>query len=147
MAVMAEFLVRGYNVAIPEVDIGDDIFVVRDDDGDYSRIQVKTALAAPSAIGYRARYAFKFSQLENPTRPGTWYVFVNRWQEQWHSSIVSARRELYGIFTRHHIGSLNEQGILSLSLSYTTTTATCSGQDFSDYLNNWAGWPSVQHGR
>lgn len=30
MAVMAEFLVRGYNVAIPEVDIGDDIFVVRD---------------------------------------------------------------------------------------------------------------------
>lgn len=28
MAVMAEFLVRGYNVAIPEVDVGDDIFVV-----------------------------------------------------------------------------------------------------------------------
>lgn len=27
MAVMSEFLVRGYNVAIPEVDVGDDIFV------------------------------------------------------------------------------------------------------------------------
>jgi hypothetical protein len=27
LAVMAEFLLRGYNVAIPEVDEGDDIFV------------------------------------------------------------------------------------------------------------------------
>lgn len=28
MAAMAEFLLRGYNVAVPEVDVGDDIFVV-----------------------------------------------------------------------------------------------------------------------
>ncbi len=27
---MAELLLRGWNVAIPEVDVGDDIFVVRD---------------------------------------------------------------------------------------------------------------------
>ena len=40
MAVMAEFLVRGYNVAVPEVDVGDDIFVVKDNDGEYSRVQV-----------------------------------------------------------------------------------------------------------
>ena len=33
MAVMSEFLTRGWNVAIPEVDIGDDIFVVQDDNG------------------------------------------------------------------------------------------------------------------
>lgn len=72
MAVMAEFLVRGYNVAIPEVDIGDDIFVVRDDDGEYSRIQVKSH--QPLAI-------------------------------------------------------------------------QCSKQDFSSYLNNWNGWPYVQHSR
>lgn len=145
MAVMAEFLVRGYNVAIPEVDVGDDIFVVRDDDGEYSRIQVKTTLATRSATGYRARYAIKFSQLENPTRPETWYVFVNRWQEEWHSCLVIARRELYGIYTRYHIGSLNEQGILLLNLSYTATKVTCSGHDFSSYLNNWNSWPYVQH--
>jgi hypothetical protein len=30
LAAMAEFLLRGYNVAQPEVDIGDDIFVVND---------------------------------------------------------------------------------------------------------------------
>lgn len=42
-AVMAEFVVRGYNVAIPEIDVGDDIFVVKDSNGDLSRVQVKTA--------------------------------------------------------------------------------------------------------
>ena len=46
MAVMAEFLARGYNVAVPEVDRGDDLFVVRDDNGELSRIQVKSASAA-----------------------------------------------------------------------------------------------------
>ena len=28
LAVMAELLIRGWNTAIPEVDVGDDIFVV-----------------------------------------------------------------------------------------------------------------------
>jgi hypothetical protein len=33
LAVMSEFLMLGWNVAIPEVDTGEDIFVVQDDDG------------------------------------------------------------------------------------------------------------------
>jgi len=40
LAVMSEFLTRGWNVAIPEVDIGDDIFVVRDSDGGFRSKQV-----------------------------------------------------------------------------------------------------------
>ena len=42
MAVMAELLWRGWNVALPEVDVGDDVLVVKDDSGDLWRIQVKT---------------------------------------------------------------------------------------------------------
>ena len=38
--VMAEFLYRGYNVAIPEVDVGDDIFVVKDDDGTHRSFHI-----------------------------------------------------------------------------------------------------------
>ena len=34
--IMSEFLMLGWNVAIPEVDIGDDIFVVQDDSGTLS---------------------------------------------------------------------------------------------------------------
>jgi hypothetical protein len=42
-AVMAELAFRGYNVAIPEIDVGDDVFVVNQGTGFLSRIQVKTA--------------------------------------------------------------------------------------------------------
>ena len=38
--VMSEFLARGWNVAMPDVDIGDDIFVVGDNLGIFQRIQV-----------------------------------------------------------------------------------------------------------
>ena len=37
---MAEFAARGWNVAVPEVDVGDDIFIIRDQNFDASRIQV-----------------------------------------------------------------------------------------------------------
>ena len=78
MAVMSEFLDRGYNVAVPEVDIGDDIFVVHDGSGVYRRIQVKTSYAKPTRKGTSARYSLRLSQLAEPTAPETWYVFVRR---------------------------------------------------------------------
>jgi hypothetical protein len=40
---MSEFLLRGWNVAIPEVDEGDDIFVVRHETSRLMRIQVKAS--------------------------------------------------------------------------------------------------------
>jgi hypothetical protein len=42
MAVMSEFLARGWNVAVPEVDVGDDL----------SRIQVKTGSAKETRNEY-----------------------------------------------------------------------------------------------
>ena len=55
--VMSQFLVRGWNVAVPEVDIGDDMFVVRDAVGDFSRIQVKTANIVNRKSGYSAQFS------------------------------------------------------------------------------------------
>ncbi|MEZ4731127.1 MAG: hypothetical protein R3E79_28740 [Caldilineaceae bacterium] len=45
MAAMAEFLYRGYNAAIPEVDIGDDIFVVKDSNGEYAKDSSKNGIS------------------------------------------------------------------------------------------------------
>lgn len=145
MAVMAEFLLRGYNVAIPEVDIGDDIFVVKDLNGEYSRVQVKTALATQTVQGYSARYAIKFTQLEIQSIPETWYVFANRLGERWQSFTIISRPELYALYDLHHIGSVNKNGLLSLYISYSVDSAICSGQDLSPYLNNWQDWPSIEH--
>ena len=49
--VMSHFLMRGWNVAVPEVDRGDDIFVIEDTEGIYYRIQVKTASAIYRDLG------------------------------------------------------------------------------------------------
>jgi len=43
LAVMSELALRGYNVAIPQIDVGDDVFVVNDETGVMSRLQVKTS--------------------------------------------------------------------------------------------------------
>ncbi len=94
MAAMAEFLLRGYNVAVPEVDVGDDIFVVRDSDGEFSRIQVKTALVTETKHGYNARYAVRLDQLLTLSAPELWYVFSNRSAGRWQSFLVVPRPEL-----------------------------------------------------
>lgn len=43
LAVMSELALRGYNVALPTIDKGDDVFVVNDHTRQLWRIQVKTA--------------------------------------------------------------------------------------------------------
>ena len=43
MAVMAELLDRGCNVAVPEVDVGRDLFAFLDEDADVTHLQIKTA--------------------------------------------------------------------------------------------------------
>ncbi len=142
---MAEFLFPGYNVAIPEVDVGDDIFVVKDSNGEYARIQVKTALATKTIPGYSARYALKFAQLKGRTIPETWYVFANRLVTGWQSFVIIKRQDLYDLYELHSIGSLNQRGVLSLYFSYTNEGVYCGGQDLSLYLNRWDDWPIITH--
>jgi hypothetical protein len=51
---MAELALRGYNVAIQEIDIGDDVFVLNDSTKQAVRIQVKTRKGKPAAVGTSA---------------------------------------------------------------------------------------------
>jgi len=48
---MAEILARGWNVAIPEVDMGSDVFVAQDDGARLTRVQVKTSQATMTSGG------------------------------------------------------------------------------------------------
>lgn len=68
LAVMAEFLIRETNVAIPEVDIGEDIVVVGDDRVRITPVQVKTANALEAqpehSDKFRAQFRVPIKQLE-----------------------------------------------------------------------------------
>lgn len=152
LAVMAEFVIRGYNVAVPEIDRGDDIFVVRDADGDLSRIQVKTATAKPLKRDrcYTATFAVPLHQLDEPRQPELYYVLVVRHGHRWEDFLVIPRHDLRAIHVAHGIGSVqNEQGKkrLLLALSFSPTDVLCKNYSFQQYRDRWDRWPTIMHSR
>ena len=119
-------------------------FVVRDRDGELHRIQVKTATAQEHNYGYSARFGLSLSQLNTPIRPELTYVFVVRYKERWDSFLLISRKNLYEQYLNHNIGSKAAKKLL-LNLRYSQNTVKCSGRDFSSYLNDWSGWPIIEH--
>jgi len=73
-AAMSEFLWRGYNVAIPAVDVGEDIFVVEAANGVLRRVQVKTAGTRGHGNGTK-RVQFALSRAQLNMEPGASDLF------------------------------------------------------------------------
>ncbi len=145
MAVMAEFLARGWNVAVPEVDIGDDIFVVRDRDGTLFRIQVKTGAARQKKDGLTVTFSLSHDQLTNPLVPDLTYVFAVRQSQAWSAFLLIDRLVLEEEHQIFGVGSLTKKGFVVLNVSLASGKALCSGRDFSTYLNDWSKWPVIPH--
>ena len=103
--VMSQFLVRGWNVAVPEVDIGDDLFVVRDAVGEFSRIQVKTSNIIERKGGYSAQFSLPIPQLERSTFPELTYCFVLHAENDWQGTVVISRKALLRLYDFSEIGS------------------------------------------
>jgi hypothetical protein len=82
-AAMSEFLYRGYNVAVPAVDIGDDVYVVEDRMGTMWRLQVKTSNQPEERIGI---YQLSRRQLREPKENELFFMFMIRWKDRWRSS-------------------------------------------------------------
>ena len=140
MAVMSELLWRGWNVAVPEVDVGEDILVVRDEDGDFWRVQVKTATAQPQLAGCSAQFSISLSQLELTRNPDLIFVFAIRSTGWWEPFIIIDRETLLGEHIAHGVGSVSD-GNLILRFSVQDSKLLCSRRDFQAYRNNWSWWP------
>ena len=144
MAVMAELLWRGLNVAFPEVDVGDDVFVVRDETGELWRVQVKTASAGSLSDGYSAQFSISLSQLENPRTPDLIYIFAIRSSSGWEPFVIIDRETLWQEHVTYGVGSLS-QGSLVLRFSTQAGKLRCSDRDFLPYRNDWSKWPVIRH--
>src|SRR5262245_15880604 len=73
-AAMAEFLYRGYNVAVPAVDIGDDVYVVEDTEGTMWRLQIKTS----DLLGPKTSYQLSRKQLRDAKPNELFFMFMRR---------------------------------------------------------------------
>lgn len=90
---MAELALQKYNVAIPEVDIGDDVFVLNDRTKESARIQVRTAVGRQDRRGrYLCRFPVKHAHLKKQMGHGHYYVFAGRCGNEWRFVIVSTSK-------------------------------------------------------
>lgn len=141
--VMSEFLIRGWNVAMPEVDTGDDIFVVESENETFYRVQVKTSNATERNKTFSAQFSLSLNQLEE-FEPLIYYVFVIRSKENWSKMLLIPQRSLYEYFHNNSIGSVYEKK-LTLYFSIQNDKITCSSLDFTPFLNNFRDFPIVEH--
>jgi hypothetical protein len=144
LALMAEFLHREMNVAIPEVDLGDDIVVVRDDNDQITRVQVKTANArASKTVGwFTAQFKLPLDQLENGPLHLV-YAFVVRRNDRWEEFVMVRRSILYQLHTINGLGSVDPNDNLILQLSFHPDAIISKGLDLNPFRSRFDPWPPL----
>jgi hypothetical protein len=142
LIVMSEFLTRGWNVAIPEVDIGDDIFVVQDDNGTLRRVQVKTSTSTSRHNSFSGQFNVPLNQLKRIANIPVHYVFVVRHNDQWTKPLIIRQDYLLDHLQNNKIGSEHD-GNLNLYFSYSTEKVECSGLDLSKYVAEFTDFPLI----
>ena len=141
---MSSFLARGWNVATPEVDVGDDLFVIEDKKGVFFRVQVKTAKAVERLNGFSARFNIPISQLLYFIDPEIYYVFVVFKETEMLCKLIIRRDLLSSIYQNNQIGSIVEDNLM-LYFSFQDDKVICSTFDFTQYLNNFNDFPLIEH--
>ena len=142
--VMSELLCRGWTVATPEVDVGDDIFVVRDLNGDLIRVQVKTATGKRTTTGIRAQFSANLVQLAKSTPPKLVYVFAVRFEGVWQKLTLIEQTQLLEEHQVNQVGSVSGPNLI-LSFLLKDNRLQCSKKDFTAYLNNFEDFPTIKH--
>ncbi len=142
LAVMAEFLLLGYNVAMPEVDEGDDVFVVRSKSGQLWRIQVKTGVGKRQRRGWRTKFSVNENQIRTETFPDLFFILALRKGTAWEFLLIP-REQLHLEVVDHQAGSASRDNRL-FTVAFQDTAVRCSGRDWQAWRNNWSEWPVIQ---
>lgn len=149
LAVMSELLRLGCNAAIPEVDLGTDVFAFKEDRPEVVRLQVKSCTAPKEYAdlsGYSARFALPMKQLKRQDdRPPLYYVFAVMLENKWIDFLIVSRARLLSLYNgRTKFGSYgNENDELTITLEF-RNEVECSGQNLTDCRNAWQSLPPLE---
>lgn len=110
LASMSECLSRGWNVAIPEVDVGEDIFVVEDETSNLVKVQVKSATGKKIKKGFKSQFIIPEKQINNTSKKGNdlRFIFVTRYNGIWQPFVIMTRKELQDKHLIEHIGTVTK---------------------------------------
>jgi hypothetical protein len=144
---MSEVLDRECNAAIPEVDVGQDVFAFRDDREEVARIQVKTARAEPykKEEGYAARFGIPMSQLTEADEPELFYVLAVRHERRWVEFVVIRRSRVKELWNgAAAFASENDlSGDLELRLQFRPGSVLCGEVDLQEFRGAWSQLPPL----
>lgn len=151
---MSELLLRGWNVAVPVVDVGDDVFVIDDNDKTTWRLQVKSAEAerlADDNVGVvSARFKLSRTQLRSLQRIELFYMLLIRVDGSWRFLVIP-RPSLLEIRNAYVVAGADRQGPgrrpvgddtattdgLPLEVVLRGVDATAWGASLTPYLDRW----------
>ena len=146
LAVIAELLRRRCNAAIPEVDLGIDVFAFKADRDEVVHIQVKactTTHTYADGSGYSARFSLPVKQLDAPERrTALYYVLAVLRDDHWIDFLIVSRKRLKSIFrSGQPFGFHNPKNDnLEIAVEF-REMVTISGQELTDCRNAWESLP------
>lgn len=160
-AAMSAFLLRGWNVAVPFVDVGDDVLVVEDEDATIFRVQVKTRegnekreYSVPiqnSRFGRvaekKVQYPIPQRQLETAKGVELFYMLMVRWEERWRfilipRDVLADIREAFVLADRkgkrgRRPTAVSKTGDFGFDVTWTWSGAVGWGADLTPYTDVW----------
>ena len=142
LAVMGEISFRGYNVALPEIDKGDDIFAVNDSTGAMWRLQVKTSSGRVQRQSIAYQFRIRESAIRSPQTPDLHFIFVMRENDHWRFLIMD-RAVFRSYVVNNNFGTLaGDHRQVSITL-HNDGRAICSGTNLQNHLEDWVTWPII----
>lgn len=148
LRVMSNFLVRGWNVAMPEVDIGDDVFVVKDEEGLLRRVQVKTATSRTKekASGFTATYSLRIDQLMNLSEIPIHYVFMvwKRADNEWTRPIIIRQDALLDQVTLEKLRQTKSNN-LTITLVFNSNDVLHGRRSWKNHEEDYRDFPIIDH--
>lgn len=149
LSVRSEFVLLGWNVAVPEIDVGTDTFVIDDKNNESQRVQVKTTYVKKSSLGWSCGVNFK----KNKLRPGLfdvdYAIFALRDKEnnKWNSHVIFKMDDLYSVITEAGYEIFENDSNLRIPIRYSIKNNAyfIKSVDISPKINDWSHWPEIQH--
>lgn len=144
LAVMSEFILRGYNVATPEIDIGDDLYVLNEITGEFWRVQVKSSTVARVNPSGSRLYAFRTRSevIQKRRKPDSIFVFALRDESRWRYFIIS-RADLKKLLIKGK-GALPGGHVMIYFVINIDGSVVCSSLNLGRFENDWSSWPPLR---